>query len=488
MKRPRTLGELKRSEYRPRTVKQEMRDNLISMLRRGEQVFPGIVGYDRTVIPQVQNAILSRHDFILLGLRGQAKTRILRSLVALLDEWIPAVEGCEINDEPMRPICESCRRRLHESGDDLPVQWRAREERYHEKLATPDVTIADLIGDIDPIKAATRKLSFADPEVIHFGIIPRTNRGIFAINELPDLQSRIQVGLFNILEEGDIQVRGFPIRLPLDIQMVFSANPEDYTNRGNIITPLRDRISSQILTHYPRTLEESHAITTQESWIDRKGDVEVVVPPYLRVAVEEVAFQARKSEFVDQNSGVSARVGISLLENVVSSAERRAVTTGEKRPVARVSDLFSAAPAITGKIELVYEGEREGVQKVASHLIGKAVKAVFDLHFPDAYRLDDDEAKAGSGDYDGTLAYFKDGGTVDVSDDLSSADLLARLEEIPGLSDLARKYLEVNGVAETSAAMEFALEGLHQSSLLAKDEVVGGRVYRDMFEDMVRNL
>jgi magnesium chelatase subunit I len=464
-----------------------MRENLIRTLRAGETVFPGIIGFDRTVIPQIQNAILSGHDFILLGLRGQAKTRILRSLPALLDPEIPAIDGCEINDDPFRPICEACRRRLPREGDKLPVTWIPAPERYREKLATPDVTIADLIGDIDPIKAATRKLTFADPEVIHFGIIPRTHRGIFAINELPDLQARIQVGLLNILEEGDIQIRGFPVRLPIDILMVFSANPEDYTNRGNIITPLRDRISSQIITHYPRTVEEAMAITEQEAWIDRDAEVRIDVPDYMKTAVEEVAIQARSSEFIDQNSGVSARVSISLMENLLSNAERRGYRTGDRRTTARVSDLVTAASSITGKIELVYEGEREGVQAVAAHLIGKAVKTVFDRIFPDAYKAEG-KGKSSNSDYEPILGHFQRGQTVDVSDALSDGELLKRLKAIPGLEAIARKYLTLNGVGETAAAMEFVLEGLHQSSLLAKDEVIGGRVYRDMFEDMVKNL
>jgi magnesium chelatase subunit I len=487
MKKPETLKELKRSAYRPCGVKEELRSNLLRKLRAGESIFPGIIGYDRTVIPQVQNAILSRHDFILLGLRGQAKTRLLRALTSLLDEEVPVVDGCEINDDPLAPICAACQRRLAEVGDALPISWWPRQRRYQEKLATPDVTIADLIGDIDPIKAATRKLSFADPEVIHYGIIPRTNRGIFAINELPDLQARIQVGLFNILEEGDVQIRGFPIRMPLDILLVFSANPEDYTNRGSIITPLRDRIASQILTHYPRTLDEALAITDQEAWREREGGVKVEVPPYLRLAIEEVAFQARQSDFVDQNSGVSARLGIALLENVISSAERRGCLSGEKRSVARVSDLITALPAVTGKVELVYEGEREGAQKVALHLLGKAVKRVFEERFPDAYRLEEEEAAKAS-IYAPVLGHFRRGETVDVGDDVPSAELARRLGAVPGLEELTRQFLPSSGPAESAAAMEFVLEGLHQCSLLAKEEVVGGRVYKDLFDEMVKDL
>src|SRR2546427_2951452 len=386
MKRPETIKALKVSGYTPQTVKQEMRRNLVCMIERGENLFPGIVGYEKTVLPQIENAILSGHDFILLGLRGQAKTRILRALHRFLDEWMPAVEGCEIQDDPLHPICPACQRRAAEIGDQLPIRWIPREERYREKLATPDVTIADLIGDIDPIKAANKKLSYSDPEVMHYGIIPRTNRGIFAINELPDLQPRIQVGLLNILEEKDIQIRGFPIRLPLDLQIVFSANPEDYTNRGNIITPLRDRINSQIMTHYPASREQGMAITCQEAWTERDGEVEVVVAPFLRELVEEVTIQARKSEYVDQNSGVSARLPIALIENLVSNAERRGLVTGERRVVARVCDLQHAVSAVSGKVELVLEGEQEGAMNVARALLGRGVKALFSQRFPDALR------------------------------------------------------------------------------------------------------
>src|SRR6266496_323737 len=337
--RPATLRELKASGYRSRGVKEELRENLRRALSAGENPFEGVHGYDRTVLPSLYNAILSKHDFLLLGLRGQAKTRLLRLLVGLLDPEIPAIEGSDLNEDPLRPITKYGRRMLAERGDDTPIAWIPREERYREKLATPDVTIADLIGDVDPIKAATQRRSYSDEEVIHFGIIPRTNRGIFAINELPDLQPRIQVGLLNILEEKDFQVRGFPVRMPLDIVMVFSANPEDYTNRGNIITPLRDRINSQIMTHYPLAREHGMEITAQESWIEREGGIEVSVPSVMRELVEEVAIQARKSEYVDQNSGVSARLPIALIENLVSNAERRGLTIGEPRVVARICDL-----------------------------------------------------------------------------------------------------------------------------------------------------
>lgn len=487
MNTQKTLGELLQSGYRSRTVKEELRANLLSRLREGRPLFPGIVGYEKTVVPQVVNAILSGHDFILLGLRGQAKTRILRSLADLLDESIPAVAGSEIRDDPLRPVEERTRALIAKLGDDLPIVWIPRSERYHEKLATPDVTIADLIGDIDPIKAATRKLSFADPEVVHYGILPRSNRGIFAINELPDLSARIQVGLLNILEEGDVQIRGFPVRLPLDVQLVFSANPEDYTNRGSIITPLRDRISSQILTHYPRTLEDAMAITAQESWVERQGPVRVAVPEFLRMTIEEVAFQARASEFIDQKSGVSARVTIALLENTISNAERRAMMHGETRTTARIADVFAASASITGKIELVYEGEREGVQSVARALIGKAAKAVFDRHFPDAHAASEGPG-AGGGEWQPVVDHFKNGRTLVLSDDMADAELGKLLAAVPTLGTIVTKHLPTLATDALTAGMEFVLEGLHQASLLAKSEVVGGTSYRDMFEDMVKGL
>ncbi len=486
-KKAATLGELKRSGWRSKRVKDELRDNLIAALQRGESVFPGIVGYERTVLRDVQNAVLSKHDFILLGLRGQAKTRILRGLTALLDEAIPAVEGCEIRDDPLHPICAACRARLERDGDATPIVWVGRAERYHEKLATPDVTIADLIGDLDPIKAAARKTSLADPEVVHFGLLPRSNRGIFAINELPDLPPRIQVGLLNILEEGDVQIRGFPLRLELDLALCFSANPEDYTHRGSIITPLRDRIASQILTHYPRTLEDAQRITDQESWVRREGSPEVRLPTWLRRAVEEVAIQGRSSEFVDQSSGVSARLSIALYESVVSNAERRALLTGSKHVVARVADLLGAGSAIHGKVELVYEGEREGPAKVAQHLLGKALKAVFDDAAPAPSKLEKSSA-ADMGRFDAVLAHFQKGATVELADDLAPKELLRRLSEVAGLRELAGELLRPEGDEELAAAMEFVLEGLHQNAMLAREALVDGRVYRDSFEEMVRSL
>src|SRR5687768_12962663 len=378
-----TLGELRTSGMRVRSVKDEMRANLLGAISRGEPTFPGIHGYERTVIPAIHNAILSRHDIILLGLRGQAKTRILRSLTSLLDERVPVIEGCEINDSPLEPTCKRCRRLAIEKGDELPVAWLSRQERYREKLATPDVTVADLIGDIDPIKAANQRLTYADEEVIHYGIIPRTNRGIFAINELPDLAPRIQVALLNILEERDLQIRGFPIRIPMDVVLVFSANPEDYTSRGNIITPLKDRIDSQILTHYPQKVETARRITDQEAWLDRDGnEATIEMPVAVRNLVESIAFVARESELVDQTSGVSARLTIAAIELLQSNLERRAALTGDKYVYPRLADLSMVLPAITGKVEMVYEGEQQGAEVVARKLVGLALGKLFETKFP----------------------------------------------------------------------------------------------------------
>jgi len=485
MNRPQTIQQLKVKGYQPRTVKEEMRANLMAALERKETLFPGIVGYDRTVIPQIENAVLSGHDFILLGLRGQAKTRLLRALSRFLDEWIPAIDGCDLNDDPLRPICPSCKRRVEEAGDEVPLRWIHRSERYREKLATPDVTIADLIGDIDPIKAANRRLSYSDPEVMHYGIIPRTNRGIFAINELPDLQPRIQVGLLNILEEKDIQVRGFPIRLPLDVQIVFSANPEDYTNRGNIITPLRDRIASQIMTHYPFTVEDAMKVTEQEAWVKRPGGIEIVVPSYIRELVETVALEARKSSYVDQSSGVSVRMTISLLENIISNAERRAIRHGEPRTAVRVCDFQNGIASITGKVELVYEGEQEGSVSVAKHLVGKAVKDLFVKYFPDAYKAKE-KGEGKASEYDPILRWFAQGKKVEISDDLSTREFHQRLAQVAGLEDLPKRYLPVKESVEVPTAMEFVLEALHQSSILAKERTdTAALAYTDMFSTML---
>jgi magnesium chelatase subunit I len=470
-----------------------MRRNLIAKIQRKERLFPGIIGYDRTVIPQIENAILSRHDFILLGLRGQAKTRILRGLTAFLDDAIPVVEGCEIHDDPEAPICARCRRLATETGGDLPVAWLPREERYQEKLATPDVTIADLIGDLDPIKAAALKVGFSDQAAIHFGLLPRSHRGLFAINELPDLQPRIQVGLLNVLEERDVQIRGFAVRLPLDLVLVFSANPEDYTNRGNIITPLRDRIASQIMTHYPLSLEDGLRITAQESWTERHGDVTVVLPALVRELVEEVVVQARRSEHVDQSSGVSARLTIALSENIVSNAERRALRTRERRTVARLCDVAQAVLSVSGKVELVYEGEQEGPLGVAQHLMGRGVKALFQRRMPDAYRArrraPGVPEGATSPDYRDVVEWFTRGNAVEVSDEITDAQFRERLAPVPGLEKLVRRHLMPASVEEEAVLMEFILEGLHQVSILSRERTDGGGVaYSDMLKTMFSGL
>jgi len=512
-KKPQTLGDLKAAGYRPRGVKEELRDNLRRSLSRGENPFPGIHGYDRTVLPSLSNAILSRHDFLLLGLRGQAKTRLLRLLVGLLDPEIPSIAGSELNEDPFSPITKYGKRILAERGDDAPITWIPRAERYREKLATPDVTIADLIGDIDPIKAATERRSYSDEEVIHFGIVPRTNRGIFAINELPDLQPRIQVGLLNILEERDLQIRGFPIRIPLDILLVFSANPEDYTNRGNIITPLKDRISSQIFTHYPEDVKTAAKITAQEAWVDRQDGPEIEIPELFRELVEEIAFAARASEFVDQSSGVSARMPISAIEILASNLERRGLLRGERRVSPRLCDLPATLPAITGKVEMVYEGEQQGAEVVAKKLIGTAVKKLFDAKFPapDAGRpterrrqqeVDDDEEPTGPVRrarpapapekihplYEATVAWFGAGNTITLSDDAPFAEHLAALESVPGLKTAVEEHFSPASPEELAIGMELVLEGLTQHLKIAREDLDSRVSYTEMLKfNLVKN-
>lgn len=488
----RTLGELKAAGYRVLPVKEEMRRTLIEKLRRRERLFPGIIGFDDTVIPQLVNAILAKHDIILLGLRGQAKTRLARMLIELLDEYVPIVAGSEVNDNPFAPISKYAADLIAERGDETPVEWIHRSERYGEKLATPDVTIADLIGDIDPIKAATQRLHYSHEGAIHFGIIPRTNRGIFVINELPDLQPRIQVGLFNILQERDIQIRGFKVRLPLDICMVFTANPEDYTRRGTIITPLKDRIQAQILTHYPRTLEEALAITTQEAWIHRTPDVDLVLPLYLRQIVENIAFVARKSEFIDQTSGVSARLSIATMEALVSNAERRSLLTGERVIAPRILDLTRALTGITGKVELVFEGEQEGPVKVARALIGRAVRETFTVYFPDPLarpRRREGTSSPEASPYAEIIRWFEAGNTITLDDTMPTEAFVAELERVPTLRRLAVQYLRIDehNPYELGTAMEFVLDALHQYSKLAKEELDGSATYKDMVGTLFRS-
>ena len=424
---PRTLGALRQSSFSEarlagRSVKDELRSNLICKIQRGDTLFPGVLGYEDTVVPQLVNAILSRHHFILLGLRGQAKTRLIRLLTTLLDEFTPFVEGCEIHDHPYRPICRRCRDLIAERGAEAPIAWLEREQRYVEKLATPDVTIADMIGDIDPIKAARRGQDISDELTVHYGLLPRANRGIFAINELPDLAGKIQVGLFNIMQEGDVQIKGYPVRLPLDLMLVFTANPEDYTARGKIITPLKDRIGSEIRTHYPATLEQGISITEQEAWLDRPSPVEVRVPDYIKEVVEQLAFLAREDKRIDKRSGVSQRLPISVLENVISNAERRALRAKESLAVPRILDLYSALPAITGKLELEYEGELKGGDTVAREIVRNAVGKVYDRYFEGA-------------NVSQIVQWFDLGGSLKLDETLDSATMVRELSGIQGLME-----------------------------------------------------
>ncbi len=459
---PKTLGELRTSPFSEtfsatRSVKDELRSNLISRLKRGEPLFPGIVGYEDTVVPQVVNALLSRHNFILLGLRGQAKTRLIRMLTTLLDPWIPCVAGCEIRDNPWAPLCSRCKTLIAELGDATPLAWLSAESRYIEKLATPDVTIADMIGDIDPIKAARRGQDISDELTVHYGLMPRANRGIFAINELPDLAGKIQVGLFNIMQEGDVQIKGYPVRLPLDLLLVFTANPEDYTARGKIITPLKDRIGSEIRTHYPATLEHGIEITRAEAWTAR--DTDIRVPRYMAEVIEQLAFSAREDKRVDKRSGVSQRLPISVTENVVSNAERRAFQNGEDLTVPRVLDLYAALPAITGKIELEYEGELKGGDAVARELIRLAVGKVFDRYF-EGLNLQP------------VVTWFELGGSLKLGADADSAEMVSQLNAIQGLMEKTGALgLTANEPdAVRAAAGEFILEGLYAHRKLSRNE------------------
>ena len=481
MQKFKTLGELKKSGYKNRSVKDELRDNLIEKLKAKEPVFSGILGFEDTVLPDVERAILSRHNVLLLGLRGQAKTRIARLLVNLLDEWMPIVAGSELNDDPLAPISRYARDQVAENGDATPIEWVHREDRYVEKLATPDVSVADLIGDVDPIKAAVQKLSYADERVIHFGLIPRAHRSIFVINELPDLQARIQVSLFNILQEGDIQIRGFKLRLPLDIQFVFTANPEDYTNRGSIITPLKDRIESQILTHYPKTIEIARQITQQEAQLADPQTKRVEIADVLQILLEQIAFEARESEYIDDKSGVSARLTISAYENLMSAAERRLLINNEKQTQVRVTDFWGVVPAITGKVELVYEGEQEGPYIVAINLLGQAIKKVFLDHFPDPESLKRGQER----DPFGTIrAWFSGGNSVDLLNDASNKDYRKTLDSVAGLRKLVESKLKVKG-NEAYIYMELVLHGLAEFQVINKDFLETTFSFRDLLADML---
>jgi magnesium chelatase subunit I len=465
MSKPQTLGELSKTPHAQRgrrSVRDEIRSNLMARMREGDDLFPGIVGYQETVVPQIVNALLSRHHFILLGLRGQAKTRIIRSLANFLDEEVPVIDGCEIHDDPLAPICSACRSLVKERGDETPIHWIGREHRYVEKLATPDVTIADMIGDLDPIRAARSGLDLSDELTIHYGLVPRAHRGIFAINELPDLAGKIQVGLFNILQEGDVQIKGYPIRLPLDVLMVFTANPEDYTARGRIITPLKDRIGSEIRTHYPSTIEQSVSITRNEAWTERGNNLRYSIPYYLREIVEEVAIQARKDRRIDKRSGVSQRLSITLLENVLSNAERRSLSQGSADVTPRVSDIYASLPAVTGKLELEYEGELKGAEAVARDLIRQSVGQVFQKY-------------AGGADLRSVVEWFDGGGYLRLPEASSEEDALKTLSKIPGL--FARTSVvnvdEKSTPTERVAACEFLLEGLAGVKKISRSEERG---------------
>lgn len=493
IKKIKTLGELKTSGYQYRSIKEEIRRNLVARLQKKEPSFTGIVGYEDSVIPDVERALLSKHNIIFLGLRGQAKTRMARQMTELLDEYIPCIAGSDINDDPLHPISRYAQEQISTYGDDTPIHWIHRSERYGEKLATPDVSVADLIGDIDPIKAANLKLSFADDRVIHYGIIPRSNRGIFVINELPDLQARIQVALFNILEEGDVQIRGFKLRLPLDILFVFTANPEDYTNRGSIVTPLKDRIESQILTHYPKSLENALEITEQEAEISEEQKSKVRISDLVKRLIEQVAFEARTSEFVDKKSGVSARLTISAFENAISAAERRAIINGEKQTQVWISDLSGIIPSITGKVELVYEGEQEGPYQVAMNLVDKAIRTQFIQYFPNPETLKKRrntgkpslEEKAEENPYRPITAWFDKGNHLNISFNTPDKDKILLLYKVDGLHSLVKKYFPKAGEEQSALLMEFVLHGLASYSMISKKIFEGKVEFKDLIGSMM---
>lgn len=488
-----TLGELKASGYKPKSIKEEIRQNLIVKLQNGETTFPGIVGYEDTVIPDVERALLSKHNILFLGLRGQAKTRMARQMTELLDEYIPAIRGSEINDDPLLPISRFAQEEIATHGDETPIHWIHRRERYGEKLATPDVSVADLIGDVDPIKAANLKLSFADERVIHYGIIPKSNRGIFVINELPDLQARIQVALFNILEEGDVQIRGFKLRLPLDILFVFTANPEDYTNRGSIVTPLKDRIESQILTHYPRSLEDALDITEQEAEISNEQKEKISVSDLVKRLIEQVAFEARTSEFVDKKSGVSARLTISAFENAISAAERRAIINKEKHTQVWISDLAGIISSITGKVELVYEGEQEGPYQVAMNLVDKAIRSQFIQYFPDPDKLKkkrntgkpSQEEQKDDNPYRPVTSWFDKGNQLNISFNTSDKEKMLLLYQVDGLHPLVKKFFPKANEEQAALLMEFVLHGLASYSLISKKMFESKVEFKDLVGSMM---
>lgn len=486
-----TLGELKASGYQHKSIREELRQNLVAKLQAKENTFPGIIGYEDSVIPDVERAILSKHNILFLGLRGQAKTRMARLMTDLLDEYIPVIAGSDINDDPIKPVSKYALDQIAAHGDETPIHWLHRSERYGEKLATPDVSVADLIGDIDPIKAANLRLSFADERVIHYGIIPRSNRGIFVINELPDLQARIQVALFNILEEGDVQIRGFKLRMPLDILFVFTANPEDYTNRGAIVTPLKDRIESQILTHYPRSLEDALEITGQEAEVDKEQEQRVKVSDLVKRLIEQVAFEARGSEFVDKKSGVSARLTISAYENAVSAAERRAIINQEKQTQVWIADLAGIIPSITGKVELVYEGEQEGPYQVAMNLVDKAIRTQFIQYFPNPEGVKKRIRPKAEGEtreenpYRAIISWFDKGNNLNISFTTADKDKVLLLYKVDGLHALVKKYFAQAGDMQSALLMEFVLHGLAAYSLISKKIFENKIEFKDLIGSMM---
>jgi len=479
------FGTLKKSGYLSKGIKEELRQNLVEKIKKGEPAFEGIYGYEHTVIPELERAILSKHNINLLGLRGQAKTRLARLMVNLLDEYIPVIEGSEINDDPFHPISRYAKELIEEKGDKTPISWLHREERFFEKLATPDVTVADIIGDVDPIKAANLKLSYADDRVIHFGMIPRANRSIFVINELPDLQARIQVALFNILQEGDIQIRGFKLRLPLDMQFVFTANPEDYTNRGSIVTPLKDRIGSQILTHYPHNIEIAKAITKQEAKLDARQAEMIYVPELAKDLLEQISFEAREHEFIDARSGISARLSISAFENLLSTAERRAIKNGEDKTLLRFGDFLGVIPAITGKVELVYEGEQEGSATVAQELIGEAVKTLFPNYFPKIEKLEKPDAE---NPYNDLVEWFFAESGFELLDELTDAQYKEKLDSVPPLNELIEKYQPEISEEDKYFLKEFLLWGLVEFKKLNKYRFSEGIQFKDLYGSYISGL
>lgn len=480
-----TFGELKNSGYQPKAIKDELRDNLITKIKNNETAFEGVHGYEDTVIPELERAILSRHNINLLGLRGQAKTRLARLMVGLLDEYIPYVEGSEINDDPFNPISRFARELIKEKGDDTPIAWLHRDERFSEKLATPDVTVADLIGDVDPIKAANLKLSYADDRVLHFGMIPRANRSIFVINELPDLQAKIQVALFNILQEGDIQIRGFKLRMPLDIQFVFTANPEDYTNRGSIVTPLKDRIGSQILTHYPKDIETAKTITAQEARFGNGADENIYVPELAKDILEQISFEARENEYIDAKSGVSARMSITAYQNLMSTAERRLLKSGDESTTIRLSDFLGIIPAITGKVELVYEGELEGAAFVAENLIENAVKTVFTTLFPKIEKI---EKKDKSTAYDEVVQWFSGQNEIELSNNDSDESYRQELDRVKPLQKLIEKYQPNVDEKDRYFLSEMILWALTSYKKISKHRFEKGMSFENLYKNYIKNL